>query len=442
MKKCFYLILCTVLLTSCTKIRTEEDARLLTTVTEDIDDTKLEKNLEIDANNLVTEGNGISLTLEEALEDYDYMWEVLENNYAYFGVANRLYGVSPEEIKKKYRDYILYFYESGADLIAYNRTLRACLSEFKGTAHLGFIDHDYWDVYKYALELDKEVLEDTSGLQFFIDPLIDEKTVLAYEYITGKSREEIVTNPENILSSNQHNLEFRLIDNDIAYMRINSFQHRYIANDHEKIMDFYHSIQDCKYLIIDITGNQGGSSFYWGNSIVSPNFNEKIEYDTVSFLKDGKENREYVEAAGFQIEPISAFDIESLENFNMEDYETLDSVARYKKIYQPINDKKLFEGEIYLLIDEKVYSSAEAFTLFCKETGFATIVGRNSRGCSSRVSPLPTSLPNSGLVFRYTNLYRINKDGSSNVEFGTTPDYICDEGETPLNTCLRIIRGK
>ena len=39
-------------------------------------------------------------------------------------------------------------------------------------------------------------------------------------------------------------------------------------------------------------------------------------------------------------------------------------------------------------------------------------------------------------------LYGLNVDGSRNQEFGTTPDYISPEGESPFDTCLKLIEGE
>ncbi len=99
-----------------------------------------------------------------------------------------------------------------------------------------------------------------------------------------------------------------------------------------------------------------------------------------------------------------------------------------------------FAGKIWLLVDEYVYSSSEAFTVFCKDTGFATIVGSPTGGDGIGIDPVFLVLPNSGLIVRYSALFGLNPDGSSNEEFGTTPDLLSPAGEPPLVTALRAIR--
>lgn len=62
--------------------------------------------------------------------------------------------------------------------------------------------------------------------------------------------------------------------------------------------------------------------------------------------------------------------------------------------------------------------------MFCKDTGFATVVGENTGGDGGGTNVYETRLPNSGLLLRYRAMHGLNKDGSSNVEFGTTPDVL------------------
>lgn len=57
-------------------------------------------------------------------------------------------------------------------------------------------------------------------------------------------------------------------------------------------------------------------------------------------------------------------------------------------------------------------------------------------------TPMMTALPHSGLVFFYRMGYGINEDGSSNVEFGTLPDVVPKDSETPYQACLRLINEK
>ena len=93
------------------------------------------------------------------------------------------------------------------------------------------------------------------------------------------------------------------------------------------------------------------------------------------------------------------------------------------------------------LVGEQVYSASESFAVFCKETGFATLVGSQTGGDGiGALDPIFLQLPNSGLLVQFTMMFGLNADGSSSEEAGTTPDLLSPGTEPPLITALRAIR--
>lgn len=107
-----------------------------------------------------------------------------------------------------------------------------------------------------------------------------------------------------------------------------------------------------------------------------------------------------------------------------------------------IEGENYFNGEIFLLIDEGVYSAADNLAYLCKARGFATLVGRTTGGDGTGIAPMEVKLSNSGLLFRFSPTTGLNLDGTSNVEIGTSPDIACDKNEDPLYKCLEIIEEK
>jgi hypothetical protein len=162
-------------------------------------------------------------------------------------------------------------------------------------------------------------------------------------------------------------------------------------------------------------------------------------------MKQSPLNIEYAEEQvnGFQNLAVEIEEAYRLPRVNPDDIKMFDRLYVLEHTIFPRElGKKTYDGNIYLLIDEGVYSASENFAVFCKTTGFATVVGRNSGGDGIGLAPMLVALPYSGLLLQYCTLYGMNPDGSNNEEFGTTPDYISEAGETPLDTCLRIIRSK
>ena len=96
-------------------------------------------------------------------------------------------------------------------------------------------------------------------------------------------------------------------------------------------------------------------------------------------------------------------------------------------------------GRIWVLIDEKVYSASENFVMFCKNTGFTTLVGTATGGDGGIADPLLVALPNSGLIIRFSIFYGLNADGSGNEAKGTTPDITIAEDGDALEECFRLI---
>ena len=85
--------------------------------------------------------------------------------------------------------------------------------------------------------------------------------------------------------------------------------------------------------------------------------------------------------------------------------------------------KSKFKGNIYLLVDEAVYSSSESFSIFCKDSGFATLIGERTGGDGGGMDPVLFNLKNSGLIVRMSAHMYLTEQGICNEEFKTTPDY-------------------
>ncbi len=90
--------------------------------------------------------------------------------------------------------------------------------------------------------------------------------------------------------------------------------------------------------------------------------------------------------------------------------------------YHSIN----FKGDIYLLIDKYVFSSAEKFASFCKDTGFATLIGEPTGGDRVFETIPAMVLPNSGMAVRFSYEMGINQNGTINMETKTIPDIVVD----------------
>lgn len=81
------------------------------------------------------------------------------------------------------------------------------------------------------------------------------------------------------------------------------------------------------------------------------------------------------------------------------------------------------DAKRWVLVSRCVYSASEQFTCFCKQTGWATVVGEQTGGDGLGENPILLLLPDSGLLLEFSNTVGENPDGSMDVE-GTAPDIL------------------
>ena len=115
--------------------------------------------------------------------------------------------------------------------------------------------------------------------------------------------------------------------------------------------------------------------------------------------------------------------------------------------FQPQLDEKVYKGQIFLLIDCKSSSSADAFAYFCKGSGFATVLGQeNACGSGPGGNHVIDQLPHSNLLFRYRPVLALDMEGAALEEFGVAPDVLLptraknsNDKISPLAACLNYI---
>ena len=196
---------------------------------------------------------------------------------------------------------------------------------------------------------------------------------------------------------------------------------------------FFTQIKDIPNLIIDLRGNSGGSDLYWQNLIVEPNAKENLTSERYFLFNQSEIVDDYISALGISTNKISELPEPLVSQYtnNFTHYTT--DMETFEVAENPYN------GTIWVLIDDTVYSSSENFVMFCKNTGFATLIGTPTNGDGGIADPILVSLPNSGLLIRFSVFYGLNKDGSGNEANGTKPDIVISDNEDALEKCLELI---
>lgn len=360
--------------------------------------------------------NEKQLTEKEKLEDFEYMYTILKENYPFFEVSKRQKGL--DWLSKK-DDYISRIKVTPNDESFFN-TLNVILSDLNND-HVAMVDKDFY----LLLKRDYEKYSDSKGR--WVEEVNKTKTIERYSPMKGKET-------SNIPAGNSNNNTVKTMDIEngkVAYVYIHSFFDKYLDEDMKIIKPYFESIKNHKALIIDIRGNTGGTETFWID-MVQMLINKEMEYKFYMAFRGGKFSEPFLKekySFGDKItdpiydglKPIADIDKENLKNLPPElkkDFKYY-YVSSYK--IEPYASSG-FNGKIYLLIDHDDFSATDQFANFCKNTGFATLVGEKTSGDGIGYEPEICSLPNSGYLFRFSNDMGLTLDGSCDFEYKTEPD--------------------
>ncbi|WP_312159896.1 S41 family peptidase [Oscillibacter sp.] len=392
------------------------------------------------------------LTNEQMLLDYDTMWKAMKESYPFWGVLARSKPEDPDYYDAVISDYReqLQRVEAGSDeamekflyIVAYS------LYEVCGTVgHVSIINPDYFQ----GLDVYKEYADEMPEVQPWVD-VIEKPEVISfykyYDYLQTLFAENKNGDESNDEKANERteeesksagtNLTTKIFEKGkTAYIRVDSFDNSYMESDLPKIRTFLEEVKDYKNLIIDIQKNGGGNSDYWETAFVRPNIAEPISSRLVRLMKDTELTRQFY-MLGYENSTLSPEAVKNDTKFRelpKADMADLTLARELLEITEPEKGEKLFDGKIWVLVGPAVYSSAEAFAVFCKDTGFATLVGQTTGGSDSG-GPILFELPNSHVLIQFDVEYCLNADGSCNQEMGTVPDI---EAEDALHKVLNLI---
>ena len=380
------------------------------------------------------------MTKEQWIADYEYLWQTLRENYAFFGVAERD-GVDVEGIYAHYKE-MLEKSETEKDFYS---AIYSAMWQMGQYGHLCFLEPDF---YKYMKEVSSDIYGSDPNRIEWDKTLKAPQTVAGYEKLDQMYRaygfygenenEQADISPEK--HTNVSTCE--LIKGQVAYMKIDNFDYEQIEADQKVIYDFYKQVADDKHLIIDLTANGGGSDNYWMSLLVAPLLKEATSASNYALIKGGENNKRFYENAFSKEALKDVKELPNLPKLNRQDLDGMKYMIESDVTVEPSEATPLFKGKIWVLTSDNIYSSSESFVQYCKATGFATLVGNTTGGDGGGIDPVYITLPNSGLIVRYSMLYTLNYDGSNSEECGTTPDICSVYGENPLVTCLKAISKK
>jgi len=399
------------------------------------------------------------LTKEQMLQDYDAMWSTMEESYPFFGVIDRRIG-NPDSYKvmiENYRSQIEDMTLQGDEAMwEYIGIIAGSLYEITDDPHVSIINPNH---YRSNIEMYKEIVNEMPEAQSWLDALGGPEIASLYEYYDyliqklvmqeqGDEQQSESVSDEDAQSQweeefnrlKETNLTTEILDEGkTAYIKVASFDNVFLEHDIPRIHAFMEEVKDYENLIIDIAENGGGSSTYWEEAFVRPNLAEPATESYVRLMKDTKlAQRFYGSFYNGSAPTIDA--IKSNPHYTAlptGDLTNLTLVREITSTTEPASGEKLFQGKIWVLTGPSVYSTAENFVLFCKSTGFATLVGKTTGGGNTG-GPIIYELPVSHILIQFDVEYCLNPDGSCSQELGTVPDI---DAEDALQETLNRIRG-
>ena len=262
--------------------------------------------------------------------------------------------------------------------------------------------------------------------------LSDEQTCATYAAMTRTARSKDIDLRNSFIPSVFYDSE-----RDLLLIRIPSFKSELIARDQDILINAVRSYPEAKHIVFDIRGNTGGSDDYWMNLLVAP-FGERISFDSQVFFKDNALIRDY--GLMEEAEPVFAQAIETIPSF-VEELGLTHTISWTYTITPPTDENRKIQTDAkrWVLTDESVFSAADGFTGFCKQTHWATIIGKKTKGDGGAIRPFLVRLPKTGLLMRFTAVVSANEDGSLNTMIGTSPDLPSKPSESAYDTLLRLI---
>lgn len=377
------------------------------------------------------------LTKKEMIEDFNYVFNELKENYPFFDVLKRKKNV---DFLGNYNKYLQRIEKAKNDQEFIDK-MTEIIGELDNS-HAKIADKNYVDyilkyyannwnspsIYYEFLNLNKTVVRNRYNL----------KGVQSSQKPKGNKKKSLSTLENN--SSSNMTLDTSV--KDIAIIRIKQMlDPEFIKEDEEILNEFLKNKHLYKALVIDIRGNSGGNMEYWQKFLLPKLLKSQKEVSNHLFFKDSQRAKLILADETLNIEKVSNVDLSAIKLEHSEDLKKFDYYIRNTIVVNPDESDKnnAYEGKIFLLVDKNVFSAAEGFASFMKNSKVATLVGQDTGGDGITLGVINDAMPNSGFVFTYTNTLGYSPDGKINAEDKTKVDIKSDSYRNSIDTIEEII---
>ena len=376
--------------------------------------------------------------------DFDYVFDTLEKYYGLFyrnGTYNFL--KNREAYKKELKNI-------GTDREFFDR-MNKILSDLED-GHTNLLD----SAEAYHIKETFSLANDNYSNSVNID-------LINYLFETKISKMEIFDKIFGKSLANTQNLKIQDINKDIAYLKIRAMinpESDAFADDLDLLKSYLKKSKNKKALIIDLRGNGGGDASYIYDYL----------YPMIMGKKDFKDTHEYIL---FRNDQVFKFDPQyqglkdSIKKIRKADFKYMEENIHFLKkdkemmadlrknythiIFNPgyknkgeFKDDYKFDGNLYLLVDRDVYSSAQVAAHFFKDNELGLILGEKTGGDGIGTSPAMVKLPNTKYILRFSHQLGLRETKTIEESTYTIPDIEIprkDQSQIPTNDgCVKKVR--
>ena len=386
-------------------------------------------------------------TRQEYLDDLDFLYNSLVENFPFFGAIYRGMGVDMHSYYLEKRERLETIDDILCDLSFAMQVNGQFLGRAREWGHLHmFIDGSHTSFLRLHLEAFNYDVHNGDGIFVnFLAELDNPATRALHNLSDEHFAAPTPTEQSVIYATHSNNIETEILEEGrIAYLNIHSMDFATMHIDEVTLLDFFHEVADYEHLIIDIRQNVGGYNRFFPNLIIAPNISESLEWEYYLFLMGGEHNNHmltpWMGALGEgYFQQVDYAVIAQLPYLSQEDIPLLDYYFHAVNTIYPSLQSPIFGGKIWLLVSEWVFSSSEQAAIMTQQTGFATLVGQTTGGDGLGFQPIVLTLPNTGIVVRYSAAYGVDNLGRNNQEFATTPCIYNMPDKDALQTVLYLI---
>lgn len=360
------------------------------------------------------------LSKKEMIEDFEYYFKEISENYPFFDVLKREGGIDFIKNHDAYLEKIKSS-DNDEDFIKNMKEIAKDLDN----RHVTIVDKAY---VERTLDYYSNYFSDPSMYWEFLS--LNKSNVRDRYQIEGVQSKSEKNEKDGRKSSEKEstedtdensNLTITEIDDQTVLVKIKEMLPLYQIDDDKKKLEKLFEEDKYYKLILDIRANAGGNSSYWQDFLLPLLINDEVSVENHMFFKDSQRMENIISLGSGDYEKIENVD---LDDMKLDYKEDLTDFGYYKddEIKVKPKDGYGFDGQIFLLTDGKVFSAAEGLANFVKNTHIATIVGTKTGGDGITLGMINDVLPNSGLVFTYTNTLGYDPQGHINEEEKTEPD--------------------